>query len=185
MRAGGNPSWNTGVDYREQLERSINRDEVKALYKQAGLNLDEDLETLQNAPRIAAVPSAVDYLKSFIVFNGQIDQPVLTMHTTGDGLVLNQDEQAYASVVRAAGNEERLRQTFIHRAGHCTFTPAEVVAAFKTMVRRLDTGRWGDTTSPRNMNMTAASTGLGPSDFIRFKPSAFLRPFDARSVRED
>ena len=185
IRAGGNPSWNTGVDYREQLERSINRDEVKALYRQAGLNLDEDLQTLQNAPRIAAMPRAVDYLKSFIVFNGHIDQPVLTMHTTGDGLVLNQDEQAYASVVRAAGNEELLRQTFVHRAGHCTFTSAEVVAAFKTMVSRLDTGRWGDTTSFRSMNMTAASTGLGPSDFIRFKPSVFLRPFDARSAGED
>jgi len=185
IRAGGNPSWNTGVDYREQLERSINRDEVKALYRQAGLNLDEDLQTLQNAPRIAAVPRAVDYLKSFIVFNGHIDQPVLTMHTTGDGLVLNQDEQAYASVVRAAGNEELLRQTFVHRAGHCTFTSAEVVAAFKTMVNRLDTGRWGDTTSFRSMNMAAASTGLGPSDFIRFKPSVFLRPFDARSAGED
>jgi len=185
IRAGGNPSWNTGVDYREQLERSINRDEVKALYRQAGLNLDEDLQTLQNAPRIAAMPRAVDYLKSFIVFNGHIDQPVLTMHTTGDGLVLNQDEQAYASVVRAAGNEELLRQTFVHRAGHCTFTSAEVVAAFKTMVNRLDTGRWGDTTSFRSMNMTAASTGLGPSDFIRFKPSVFLRPFDARSAGED
>ena len=185
IRAGGNPSWNAGVDYREQLERSINRDEVKALYRQAGLNLDEDLQTLQNAPRIAAVPRAVDYLKSFIVFNGHIDQPVLTMHTTGDGLVLNQDEQAYASVVRAAGNEELLRQTFVHRAGHCTFTSAEVVAAFKTMVNRLDTGRWGDTTSFRSMNMAAASTGLGPSDFIRFKPSVFLRPFDARSAGED
>ena len=103
MRAGGNPSWNTGVDYREQLQKSIDRDEVKALYRQAGLNLDEDLEALQHAPRIAAAPSAVDYLKKFIIFNGRINQPVLTMHTTGDGLVLNQDEQAYASVVRAAG----------------------------------------------------------------------------------
>ena len=158
---------------------------MKALYRQAGLVLDEDLETLQKAPRVAAMPSAADYLRRFIVFNGEIDQPVLTMHTTGDGLVLNQDEQAYASVVRATGNEELLRQTFVHRAGHCTFTSAEVVAAFKTMVNRLDTGRWGDTTSSRNMNMTAAATGLGASDFIRFKPSVFLRPFDARTVGED
>jgi hypothetical protein len=185
MRAGGNPSWNTGVDYREQLQKSIDRDEVKALYRQAGLNLDEDLEALQHAPRIAAAPSAVDYLKKFIIFNGQIHQPVLTMHTTGDGLVLNQDEQAYASVVRAAGNEDLLRQTFVHRAGHCSFTSAEIVAAFKTMVNRLDTGRWGDTTSPSDMNATAAASGLGSSDFIRFKPSVFLRPFDARTHEDD
>jgi pimeloyl-ACP methyl ester carboxylesterase len=31
-RAGGNVSWNTGVDYRVQLEHSIGRDEVRALY---------------------------------------------------------------------------------------------------------------------------------------------------------
>ncbi len=180
-RAGGNPSWNTGVNYREQLEKSIDRDEVVALYKKASLSLDDDLETLRNTARIAALPSAVDYLKRFIIFNGQIEQPVLTMHTTGDGLVLNQDEQAYASVVRSADNGELLRQTFVHRAGHCTFTPSEVVASFKTMIHRLDTGRWGDSTSPDSMNATAAATGLGPSDFIKFRPSVFLRPFDARS----
>jgi hypothetical protein len=184
-RAGGNPSWNTGVDYREQLERSVNRDEVAALYRAAGLDLQEDLETLAATPRVSADQGAVDYLKRFIIFNGQIRQPVLTMHTIGDGLVLNQDEQAYASVVRAAGNERLLRQTFIHRAGHCAFTPAEVVASFRTLVNRLDTGRWGDTTDPADMTATAAATGLGPSAFVQFHPSVFLRPFDARSDGED
>jgi pimeloyl-ACP methyl ester carboxylesterase len=185
QRAGGNPSWNTGVDYERQLERSINRDEVRALYREAGLSLEKDLETLESAPRIAANPRSVDYLTRFITFNGEIRQPVLTLHTTGDGLVLNQDEQAYASVVRAAGNERLLRQTFVHRAGHCTFTPAEVLAGFKTMVQRLDTGRWEDTTEPAQMNATAASLGVGTSEFFRFQPSVFLRPFDARSEDDD
>src|SRR2546421_249254 len=106
---------------------------------------------------------AVDYLKRFIIFDGRIRPPVLTMHTIGDGLVLNQDEQAYASVVRAAGNQRLLRQTFVDRAGHCAFTPAEVVASFGTLVHRLDTGRWGDSTDAADMNATAASLGLGPS----------------------
>src|SRR6266851_5871731 len=35
-RAGGNVSWNTGVDYRAQLDRSTQRDEVMALYAVAG-----------------------------------------------------------------------------------------------------------------------------------------------------
>ena len=181
-RAGGNPSWNTGVDYRVQLARSVNHDEVAALYSEAGLSLEDDLQTLARAPRIAADPQAVDYLERFIIFDGGIRQPVLTMHTIGDGLVLNQDEQAYASVVRAAGNERLLRQTFVDRAGHCSFTPAEVVAAFTTMVDRLDTGRWEDSTEPADMNATAASLGLGLSQFVGFHPSVFLRPFDARDV---
>ncbi|HZC66798.1 MAG TPA: prolyl oligopeptidase family serine peptidase, partial [Candidatus Dormibacteraeota bacterium] len=41
-RAQGNVSWNTGVNYRRQLDRSINREEVRALYQQAGLDLDAD-----------------------------------------------------------------------------------------------------------------------------------------------
>ena len=32
FRAGGNPSSNAGVDYRRQFDRSVNRDEVRALY---------------------------------------------------------------------------------------------------------------------------------------------------------
>ncbi|HLJ80585.1 MAG TPA: prolyl oligopeptidase family serine peptidase, partial [Ktedonobacterales bacterium] len=99
FRAGGNPSWNTGVDYRTEFEHSSDAGEVRALYQQAGLDLNADLDALQNAPRIAADPNAVNYLNQFISFNGDLSIPVLTMHTTGDGLVVNQDEAAYASIV--------------------------------------------------------------------------------------
>lgn len=179
-RAGGNPSWNTGVNYRVQFAHSIDQDEVIALYARAGLSLDDDLNTLQNAPRIAADPGAVDYLSQFINFNGQINIPVLTMHTTGDGLVVNQDEQAYASDVRAAGNNGLLRETFVHRAGHCTFTPAETITAFQTLINRLDTGTWDGTTDPDTMNAEAAALGPSanvlPPSFIPFQPTQFLRP---------
>jgi dienelactone hydrolase len=180
FRAGGNPSWNTGVNYRVQFAHSIDQDEVTALYARAGLSLDDDLNTLQNAPRIAADPGAVDYLSQFINFNGQINIPVLTMHTTGDGLVVNQDEQAYASDVRAAGNNGLLRETFVHRAGHCTFTPAETITAFQTLINRLDTGTWDGTTDPDTMNAEAAALGPSanvlPPSFIPFQPTKFLRP---------
>ncbi len=135
QRAGGNPSWNTGVDYRRQLRRSIDAKEVRALYEQAGLSLEDDLATLAAAPRIAADPGAVDYVTRNIVFNGNLSGvPVLTMHTSGDGLVVVQNEQAYASVVNAADNGDLLRETFVHRAGHCTFTPAETITAFQTLL---------------------------------------------------
>jgi len=51
-RAQGNVSWNTRVNYRVQLAHSIDRDEVRALYEQAGLSLDADLETLEDAVRV-------------------------------------------------------------------------------------------------------------------------------------
>ena len=102
-RAGGNPSWNTGVDYAHQLAISADRSEVRALYKAAGLSLRADLRKLNKAARISADPNAVRYLARNISFTGRITIPVLSMHTTGDGLVIPQNEQAYASVVRKAG----------------------------------------------------------------------------------
>jgi pimeloyl-ACP methyl ester carboxylesterase len=187
-RAGGNPSWNTGVDYAKQLDVSINKDEVVALYSAAGLDLQADLAKLANAPRISASDDAVAYLTKYIVFNGEIEPPVLTMHTTGDGLVLPQDEQAYSSVVGSQDNSALLRTTFVHRAGHCQFTPGETVTAFQTLIHRLNTGSWGTTTQPSAMNAAAAALGAafnpaGPS-FIQFQPSPFMRPFDARNLEE-
>lgn len=184
-RAGGNPSWNTDVNYRKQLELSSDSREVVALYKQAGLNLNKDLKTLNTSPRITADPQAVEYLNRYISFNGDLNIPVLTMHTTGDGLVANQDEQAYASVVRSEGDAKLLRQIFVHRAGHCAFTPAETLAAFQTLIHRLNTGKWDNSTSPDLLNQEAAALGSTfnpvPPAFLTFEPTRFLRPFDARN----
>lgn len=179
-RAGGNPSWNIGVNYRVQLSRSVDRSEVEALYQQAGLSLEKDLDTLNNAQRITPDLKSALYLNKFITFNGDLDIPVLTMHTTGDGLVVNTDEHSYAQVVREAGDASLLRQVFVHRAGHCTMTPAERLTAIGTLIRRLDTGKWGDSTDPALMNQEAAALGplnVAPPAFIEFKPAPFLRPF--------
>jgi hypothetical protein len=67
---------------------------VRALYTDAKLNLNADLETLNAAPRIHNDPASTEYLADDITFTGDLNIPVLTMHTTGDGLVVNQNEQA-------------------------------------------------------------------------------------------
>jgi pimeloyl-ACP methyl ester carboxylesterase len=198
-RAGGNVSWNTGVDYRKQLERSIGREQVRALYQQAGLDLDADLDTLNDTARISADPEAVHYLERNIIFDGQIHIPVLTLHTKGDGLVVVQNESAYKNVVDEAGNGEFLRRTFVERAGHCAFTPAETIAAVQKLINRLDTGRWHDLDATE-LNHAAAAQGLffnvfvildandnivalipTPPAYTELEPSPYLRPFDAPS----
>ena len=182
FRSGGNPSWNTGVNYAKQLEGSVDNAEVQALYVQAGLNLDDDLATLAAAPRISADPAAVSYLTDHIVFNGNLSgKPVLTIHTTGDGLVLNSDEQAYRSVAQDAKDSQLLRQAFVHRAGHCTFTPAETLAALQALVTRLNTGKWTSLTDPGTLNAAAGALGplnFAPPSYLEFEPAPFLRPFD-------
>jgi pimeloyl-ACP methyl ester carboxylesterase len=192
-RAGGNVSWTTGVDFEEQLERSRDREEVRALYKEAGLNLHEDLEALNHAARIKANPDAVEYLENNIIFNGRIHIPVLTLHTTGDGLVVVENESAYKDVVDDAGNERFLRREFVHRAGHCSFTPAETIAAVGKLLDRLDTGKWPDS-EPDDLNAAAAALGPNfnifpgpqgivptPPAFFEFRPGPYLRPFDTFS----
>lgn len=185
FRAGGNPSWNTGVNYREQFERSASREEVRALYQAAGLSLKDDLDTLNDAARISANPASVAYLENNIIFNGDIHIPVLTMHTKGDGLVANQNEDAYRDTVERAGQARFLRQTFVHRAGHCTFTPAETIVALENLLARLDTGHWPDLDAD-DLNAEAAALGafnIAPPSFIRFHPTEFLREFDAFDAR--
>jgi hypothetical protein len=155
--------------------------EVVALYAQAGLDLAADLDALNDAVRIAAKPSAVKYLEQNIIFNGNIGVPVLTLHTTGDGLLSNQNESAYADVVREGANSRFLRRTFVHRAGHCTFTPAETVTALVNLIRHLDTRIWPGL-GANALNAEAATLGplnVAPPSFIEFAPTQFLRPFDA------
>ena len=180
-RAGGNPSWNTGVNYAADLARSADFNEVRALYQAAGLSLAKDLQTLNSAPRIKASPGAVAYLIKNIAFNGAISVPVLTMHTTGDGLVVPENEQAYRSAVDQAGRGNLLRQVFVHRAGHCAFTPAETIAAVQTLENRLATGRW-HVPGPAAMNAQAAALGPqlnpAPPAFLSYSPARYLRPFN-------
>jgi pimeloyl-ACP methyl ester carboxylesterase len=184
-RAGGNPSWNVGVDYSQLLAASPDRDEVLALYTQSGLDIQADLRTLNSGPRIKADPAAAAYLVRNIAFDGQISMPVLSLHTTGDGLVIPENESAYAQVVNAAGREGMLRQLFVHRAGHCTFSIQERIVALQRLVKRLDTGRWDDASlEPGALNMSARAEGADPSSttFVLFSPGAFPRPFSKGSA---
>jgi hypothetical protein len=43
------------------------------------------------------------------------------------GVVVAEDESAYKDVIDEDHNGAFLRQVFVHRAGHCQFTPAETV----------------------------------------------------------
>jgi hypothetical protein len=194
FRAGGNVSWNTGIDYGLQLLLSPNRDEVWALYQEAGLSLFEDIETLNRAARIKANPSAVQYLEQNIIFDGEINIPVLTMHTTGDGLVINENESAYRTIVDLTGNHKFLRQTFVSRAGHCAFTPAETIAAEKTLLNRVETGHWsavdantlnGDATAlGPDFNIFPSGDSIVPTPpaFVEFLSGPYPRPFDSLAV---
>jgi pimeloyl-ACP methyl ester carboxylesterase len=163
QRAGGNPWWNVGVDYGRLLARSSSRDLVHALYRTGDLELRRDLRLLAKGRRVAPDLRATAYLVRNIVYDGRIQVPVLTLHTTDDGLVVSPHQEAYRSAVRRAGRSRLLKQLWVDRPGHCTFTDAERLAALDVLLERIDLGRW-----PKSAN----------EGFADCEPPPFLRPFD-------
>ena len=84
-------------------------------------------------PAEGANPIRSDGVRWLPVVNGEIDIPVLSMHTLGDLYVPFHMQQIYRERVVAKGNGDRLVQWAIRGTGHCEFTAAEQVAAFQAL----------------------------------------------------
>lgn len=173
--AGGVPSWNTGVDYVQYYDNADPAQAwvVRALYDKAGLSTNEigmDLERVNEQPRISAQPEALEYWRLHPrLHDGKPGVPMLHMHTIGDSSLPPVLMQGYGARVHANGLADRYRQVFVESADHGAIRVCEAAAAVETMVRRLETGSWGDTTRPRVLNTLAASMGLGPARFVHHR----------------
>jgi len=180
---GGNVSWNHGVDYEDLLARSGMRDLVEALYATAGLDLSADLATLAAAPRIGADPAAVAEAERLTTYTGDIRVPVLVVDNIADPFDPDAPDRAYQRTVEEAGNAALLRTTWVRSARHATQSDLERLAGFVTMIERLDTGAWPDT-SPGAMQAraealsAATALDLGPARFTPHEPAEMLRPWD-------
>jgi hypothetical protein len=100
---------------------------------------------------------------------------MLTVHTTTDQLVPVQQEDAYRNAVARAGRSSLLRQAYVARQGHCSFTPAELVAAVKALDHRVSTGRWDGRTTADALQSAALALNLGGAAYVRYQtsPAAF------------
>jgi hypothetical protein len=188
-RAGGNPSSNTGVDYTAQLLRSGQFRQVIAAYREAGLDLRADLAALAHAPRISADPVARDWLARFAEPRGTTPTPILTAHNVADAAEPGH-ERWLAGQVGEAGIPDRLRQVYVNRPGHCSFTASEEIVALGALIDRLDHGRWPHL-DPRSLNASAApfapefqqaanlatfSDVPAAPAFAEFTPTRLMRP---------
>ncbi|WP_370964319.1 hypothetical protein [Amycolatopsis sp. cg9] len=178
--AGGNPSWNIGIDYVRQLALAApeQQDAVRRLYARAGLDLRADLGRLAAEPRVPADPAAVRYLERGIVFTGDLRIPVLTVNGTGDQISTVAQQQSYGTLARRAGNASLLRQTYVQTAGHCTFTTGEQQAAIDRVLTRLRTGHWPDTAPPTMNHLAAAVDGV-PGRYLPYLLPWFNRMYPA------
>ena len=131
-RAGGSPVQNLEHVY------SLTADEKLVL---SGLGVDADaLLELMNARRVAPIPAPRKYVEKYAIHEGDIAKPVLTMHTTIDGLLPTWQERAYQQAVAVNGDPTLLQQVYTDSVGHCTFSIAQIVAAAKAMDFWVSTG---------------------------------------------
>jgi pimeloyl-ACP methyl ester carboxylesterase len=173
--AGGDSGWNEGVDYRRLFTKSPYRRAVAALYRQAGLDLKADLELLTETADVPFNAAAVSTMVGHSQPTGDLQMPVLSIHTNYDPLVPAELEEEYADDVLAEGNRRLFRQAFVDRDGHCSFTSAELIAGLKVLEERVDTGRWpAASVNPNKLNDLALSLDLGESAFVRFRPGEFI-----------
>ncbi|GAA0342070.1 hypothetical protein NE235_00790 [Actinoallomurus spadix] len=168
--AGGNTSGNAGVDYAALLRASEHAPEVRALYREAGLDLRADLTTLTRGAHLTADPKARRTLRRTSTAGQGLSVPLLDLHTTSDQLVPVEQESAFAARVRAAGDGALLRQAYVARQGHCAFTAAEMVAGVHAIDHRVATGRWDRVAEPASLQRAAQSLNLGGAAFVTYRP---------------
>jgi hypothetical protein len=159
-----------GVDFARQLARSPYAPQVRAFYRQAGLDLRSDLGTLTAGANIRPDVPALRWLAQTSVPSGRLQVPELNLHTISDQLVPVQQESVYGRVVSGAGAGRLLRQAYVARQSHCNFTPAELVAGVLAIQHRVETGRWGHVATPRGLQATATGLGLGDAAFSDYRP---------------
>ncbi|GIM96549.1 hypothetical protein [Paractinoplanes toevensis] len=166
LSAGGNASWNAGVNYGALLARSPYRSTVEALYRAAGLSVTADLADLTRHAAVRADRAALAELTRTSTVTGRLDVPMLTMHTLYDQLAPVEYENRYARQARGP----LLRQSYVNRRGHCAFVPSEYLAAIRAAEHRVRTGRW-------SLDLQNDALGLGLGDapaFVGFRPGPFV-----------
>jgi hypothetical protein len=175
VAAGGNGSWNVGVDYGDLLARSPYHDAVVALYREAGLDLRADLANLTRHAAVRADAAAIGWLARTSVPTGRLQVPVLDLHTVYDQLAPVEYENGYARQVAAAGDAPLLRQAYVARRGHCAFTSSELIAGLQAVAHRVATGHWDHTATTEGLQDAAVALGLGDSPaYVTFHPGPLV-----------
>ena len=171
---GGNATWNVGVDYGRLFQQSEDRQKVAELYRAAGLDLKADLAQLTDTADIAPDAGSVGTLNSTSGLTGDLQVPVLTMHTTIDILAPVQVEEEYAEDVRSQGDSAMLRQTFVERKVTAVH-PCEIAAGISVLEDRVNSGHWGGASnSVPQLNALAASLHDSGSAFVTLPPREFV-----------
>jgi hypothetical protein len=164
VRAGGhNPVTNLGVFY----TGSTDDDALNAGVYRAGSD-----------------PDGLAYIISAYDPTGAVPMPTLTMHTTGDGLVIVENERAYRETLEAAGTDGNLFQTISSPVsdGHCAFSLAEFEGGFHSLLEWVQSGN-----PPTQQRVADLCEQYRPvvGGMCSFNPEYEVQPFESRVLPRD
>jgi hypothetical protein len=128
--------------------------------------IDAWLAQMNARTNIVAPPAPRNYVEHLATFSGKIKNPVLTVHTKIDPLVIVANESAYKETVNAAGRSDQLFQTFTNGVGHCNLTGPQILTAVGAIDSWVRTG----------VKPTAASFPAALGFDSTFVPPPFPQP---------
>jgi hypothetical protein len=105
-----------------------------------GFNAAPVLAAMNASERFSGEESARNYMAHYATFSGELEDPVLSIHTKWDTLVPWAHESAYAATVAAAGQSDLLLQASTNGLGHCNFSPNELGASVALLESWAETG---------------------------------------------
>jgi pimeloyl-ACP methyl ester carboxylesterase len=98
------------------------------------MGFGDDVALNRTVKRYTANAAAREYVRQYATPTGRISDPMLTIHTTSDSLVLGGDVTAYEVPAALAGTSDRFVARYIEADGHCNFTPAQTGVAFDALL---------------------------------------------------
>ena len=133
-------SWATGPVAQNLDHRYSLKPEDKAYLAGLGVQADDLLAKMNSRAPIAACDRCRDFAYRFATVRGVLTKPVITLHTTNDGLAEVSNESAYRAAVEASRCTDFLAQAYVSGAGHCAFTATQLLTTLAAMEKWLDTG---------------------------------------------
>ena len=97
---------------------------------------DDDRALNAGVERIASSRRARNYIQSFYEPTGNLQRPLVTLHTSLDPVVPFRHELLYTLRTLLAGRLANLTVLPVQRYGHCNFTMGETLGAFALLVLR-------------------------------------------------
>jgi pimeloyl-ACP methyl ester carboxylesterase len=94
----------------------------------------------RNVIRFKADPERAKAFMEGNEVTGDLQMPMITLHTTGDWQVPIDQEQILRRKVDAAGKGDQLVQRIVQDAGHCHFTEGEWERSFEDLVNWVEKG---------------------------------------------